>query len=69
VLIGGDPIAHEEPSREGERGETYRENTDGVDGQLIQIRVTHDGRFWRANRLARATGAIGTGAAGYETHI
>lgn len=37
------PIAHEKPSQRGER--TYRENTDGVDRQLVQISETHNGRF------------------------
>lgn len=27
------------------RHETYREDTDGVDRQLVQISVTHDGRI------------------------
>jgi hypothetical protein len=28
----------------GERGETYGEHPDGVDGKLVQISVSHDGR-------------------------
>lgn len=48
----------------GERDEqTYRENTDGVDRQLVQISVTHDGRFWRRE----ISGRKGESSAG-ETH-
>jgi hypothetical protein len=31
---------------------TYRENTDGVDSQLIQISVTHDGGFLQREKVS-----------------
>lgn len=46
---GGYPSQwHQRPVRQErgiETGRTYRENADGVDRQLVQISVTHDGRF------------------------